>query len=89
MRAGIKDHIDKIYKAKQMIIKEKADFSTRVRSVISAHQVFSGMTQRDVISSWGSPLMQNRDGGVEKWVYQDNNGYQKELVFKDGVLVSF
>lgn len=42
------------------------------------------MTQQNVNSSWGPPLMRNRDGEVEKWVYQDNSGYQKELVFKGG-----
>jgi|CXWL01.1.fsa_nt_gi hypothetical protein len=88
-RAGIKEHIDRVRQAKQAILKEKANFNTRVKSMIAAHQIITGMTQRDAVSSWGAPLMQNRDGGVEKWVYQDNNGYQKELVFKDGILVGY
>ena len=57
--------------------------------MIAAHQIITGMTMRDAVSSWGPPLMQNRDGDVVKWVYQDNNGYQKELVFKDGILVGY
>ncbi len=89
LKMGIIEHIGKIRKAKEMIAQEKANFSTRIRSMISARQVATGMTQRDVTSSWGQPLMRNRDGAVEKWVYQDGNGYQKELVFKDGILVSF
>lgn len=89
LKMGIVEHIGKIRKAKEMIVQEKANFSTRIRSMISARQVATGMTQRDAASSWGQPLMRNRDGDVEKWVYQDDNGYQKELVFKDGILVSF
>lgn len=88
-KAGIANHIEKIRKAKTAIVKEKAEFSTRMRSLIASRQVATGMTQRDVTSSWGQPLMQNRDGTLLKWVYQDANGYQKELVFKDGILVSF
>lgn len=89
LRLGIKEHIDRVRQAKQKILNEKSNFNTRVRTLISAHQLMTGMTQRDVVSSWGQPLMQNRDGGLEKWIYQDNNGYQKELVFKDGIMVSF
>jgi hypothetical protein len=88
-RVGVKKHIDRVRLAKQMILKEKADYNTRNRSLISAHQVRTGMTSRDVVSSWGAPLMQNRDGQVEKWVYQDQNGYQKEMVFKDGILIGY
>lgn len=88
-KAGIANHLQKIRKAKEAIVKEKAEFTTRIRTLIAAKQVATGMTQRDVVSSWGAPLMQNRDGTLEKWIYQDANGYQKELVFKDGILVSF
>lgn len=89
LKMGIIEHIGKIRKAKELIVQEKANFNTRIRSMISARQIVTGMTQRDVVSSWGQPLMQNRDGTLEKWVYQDANGYQKELVFKDGIMVSF
>lgn len=89
LRVSIKKHIDRVRKAKQSVLKEKADFNTHIRTLISSHQIKTGMTARDVVSSWGNPLMQNRDGEVEKWVFQDNNGYQKELVFKDGILVGY
>lgn len=89
LKAGIKNHIDKVRQAKDIILKEKADFNTRIRSLVSAKQILTGMTQQNVNSSWGPPLIRNRDGEVEKWVYQDNSGYQKELVFKGGILVSF
>lgn len=89
MQAGIRNHIEKVRRAKQIILKEKADFNTRIRSLVAARQILTGMTQQNVNSSWGPPLMQNRDGELEKWVYQDNSGYQKELVFKGGILISF
>lgn len=89
LKMGIIEHIGKIRKAKELIVQEKANFNTRVRSLIAERQLITGMTQRDVVSSWGQPLMRNRDGAVEKWVYQDDKGHQKELVFKEGILVSF
>lgn len=89
VRVNVRDHIDRVRKVKNAILKEKADLATHVRSLIAARQIKTGMSMRDVTSSWGSPLMQNRDGQTEKWVYQDNNGYQKELVFQDGILIGY
>lgn len=89
VKQGVNTHIEKIRKAKEMIVKEKANFNTRIRALIAARQLITGMTQRDVVSSWGQPLMRNRDGELEKWIFQDGNGHQKELVFKDGILVGF
>lgn len=88
-KAGIANHIEKVRKAKNDIAKEKANFNMRIRSYIAAKQVVAGMTQRDVTSSWGQPLMRNRDGNLEKWVYKDNYGNQKELAFQEGILVSY
>ena len=88
-RLAIKQHIDKVRQAKEMILKEKANLATHIRSLIAAHQIKTGMTSRDVSSSWGPPLMRNRDGQLEKWVYQDNNSNQKELVFRDDILIAY
>ena len=89
VRLNVKNHIDKVRQVKNAILKQKADFTTHIRSLVAEHQIKTGMTVRDVAFSWGPPLMQNRDGQSEKWVYQDNNGYQKELIFRDGILIGY
>ncbi len=88
-RGQVNDIIARIRKAKEAILRERADFNTRVRSIVAAKKVITGMTSQDVISSWGAPLTKTVSGDVERWMYQDNNGYQKELTFNSGILVAF
>lgn len=89
VRKNVKAHIDKVRRVKGTILAKKSDFATHIRSLIAARQIKTGMTSRDVTSSWGPPLMQNRDGQLEKWAYQDANGRQKELIFRDGILIGY
>lgn len=89
VRGQVNGHIARIRKAKEAISRERADFNTRVRSTIAAKKLFTGMTTQDALSSWGVPLMKSSGGTAERWVYQDGNGYQTELTFDQGILISF
>lgn len=88
-RNQVKGLIDGIRKSKEKISSARADFNTHIRSLVAAKQLVVGMTAQDVTSSWGPPLSKSNAGSVERWMYQDENGNQKETKFSDGTLVAF
>jgi hypothetical protein len=88
-RNVIKEHLVKIQKVQQAITRERADLNTRVRTAVANQQIFNGMTTQNVISSWGPPLTKTNVGTLERWAYKDANGYQRNLNFSKGILVSF
>jgi hypothetical protein len=88
-RKSVAQHITQVQKVQRAITRERDDFNTRVRTAIVNRQVFAGMTQQNVISSWGPPLSKTTIAAIERWVYKDPNGYQRNLNFSKGVLVSF
>jgi hypothetical protein len=88
-RNAVKDHLAKIQKLLTAIQKERAELNTRVRTAIANQQIFPGMTAQDVLSSWGTPLSKTNVGTLERWAYKDPNGYQRNLNFSGGILVSF
>jgi hypothetical protein len=82
-------HIAKVQQVRNAIIREKEELNTRVRTAIVNRQVFAGMTDQNVIASWGVPLSKTNVGPQERWAYKDPNGYQRNLNFSKGILVSF
>jgi hypothetical protein len=88
-RKSMQQHLAKIQKVQAAVVREKENLNTRVRTAIVNQQVFAGMTPQNVISSWGEPLSKTNVGKMERWAYKDANGYQRNLSFSNGVLVSF
>ena len=88
-RTEIRQHIDRIRRAKAAIAREKAELNTRFRSAIAVGKILSGMSAQNVIESWGPPLSKTDVGKVQKWAYKNGDGYQTECVFNRGILISF
>ncbi len=88
-RRPVQLHIAKIQQVQTAIIREKEDLNTRVRTAIVNQKIFVGMTSQNIISSWGPPLSKTNVGTQERWAYKDPNGYQRNLSFSKGILVSY
>ena len=64
------------------------DWSEKVKSTIEIRGIRTGMTDKQVLASWGNPETNNRSVGSwgvhEQWVYD-----KKYLYFENGLLTSF
>lgn len=81
---------------KKIEIEEPPDGAPRpeVAQAISLQKVIIGMTEAEVIRSWGRPDKINRTRGIgyrsEQWVYERNGiSSSQYLYFDNGILRSF
>lgn len=91
---GVYTPIDAWKEAQKEIKKEKqlekniSNFSPNIQNLIKQRKIQIGMTDEQVLLSWGYPFRINKSvyawGIEEQWVYE--RGY---LYFKDGILKSY
>lgn len=73
-------------------VRSDAERNTRMRSLINQRRIAIGMTEDELVQSWGNPAKINSDlyagGRVSKqWIYQRGSGGD-QYVYTDGGLVT-
>jgi len=75
---------------RNIYLENHPNVSLRSRNLIKSGLVDSGMTQDEVLESWGCPdsiKTLDAEDADEEWFYWDNWKFHRKVYFKEGVVV--
>ena len=75
---------------RNIYLENHPNISLRSRNLIKSGLVDLGMTQDEVLASWGRPdsiKTLNSQDADEEWFYWDNWKFHRKVYFKEGIVV--